>query len=223
MSSGRCTKESAIQSTARSAATFGVRAVFSFMAETGMTVSGRLTPLRERAATHHHARHGARAPGLFHQASAFHRPGSAHGRLERGEYSGCGSGMRVASPGAGSLSSVKSRLPPAWPRHRRRRRRHAVSAPEDRRECRQAGGKRFSSPRSIATISGSFSRARWLMLRRKTSAPVSKSRAAMPSVRRQAKCRDDLDAPLARRGCCHRVCPVMSRRSALQPHLDAPS
>ena len=108
-SSARCTKDSAIQSTpvtsaaSRSARSFGV------IAETGRSVSGRLTPLRSDIlppiTTRVTARSGEVSSAISRtlpSSSSSAWPGRSAARI-----SGCGRWTRVLSPGALSESSTK--------------------------------------------------------------------------------------------------------------------
>ena len=115
ISSARCTKETAIQSTPSSRAASRSERSFSVMAETGISVSGRLTPLRleMRPAT------STMATARLGLASVMCRrtlpssistvwPGASARRI-----SGWGRWTRVMSPGV--LSSSRMKL---WPRMR---------------------------------------------------------------------------------------------------------
>ena len=177
-SSGRCTKESAIQSMfSSSAATRSARSL-SVIAEVGMVVSGRLTPflLETRPATSTMV--WAR-PGSAAATRSITLPSSMRMRwpfASELRISGWGNCTRAAPPGAGSLSSRN-----ASPLCR--------SAPPSAkvpslsfgpcRSTRTPIGRPVSSSRAriIATRSRIASCEAWLMLMRKTSAPAANSAA----------------------------------------------
>ncbi len=108
-SSARCTKDRAIQSIPVSSAASRSRRSFGVIADTGRSVSGRLTPLRSEMRPPTTTRVTARS---FDVSSAISRnlpssissawPGRSAARI-----SGCGRCTRVASPAAGSESSTK--------------------------------------------------------------------------------------------------------------------
>ena len=117
--------------------------------------------------------------------------------------SGCGRCTRVASPGAGSSSSVKvCAVARASPRRRRTCRR-AASVPAGRPGCRSAGRARSSTARIARDQLAHRGRATvWLMLMRNTSAPASNSCAIIAwSDGGGTERRDDLGAAQA----SHRV------------------
>ena len=109
-SSGRCTKESAIQSMFSSSAALRSARSLSVIAEVGMVVSGRLTPflLETRPAT---STTVAARPGSASATRSITLPSSMRMRWPGASelrISGCGNCTRAASPGAGSLSSTKA-------------------------------------------------------------------------------------------------------------------
>ncbi len=162
------------------------------MAETGISVSGRLTPLRFEMRPGTSTVATARV-SLASFTRSFTLPSSISmawpGRRAR-RISGWGRCTRVASPGLGSASSTKlSPFKSSTP----------VSAKVPTRSfgpCRSTRmptgrPKRSSSARMARTRSRMASWLAWLMLMRNTSAPASNSRArtaesceAGPSVAR---------------------------------------
>ena len=182
-SSGRCTKETAIQSApAASAASRSPRS-FSVMAATGITVSGRETPLRFEMRPPTSTRVTARPSDTSVTVSRSlpssmitQWPGSRADRI-----SGWGRNTRETSPGVGSLSRTK--VAPFL----------RIAAPSAKAATRSFGPCRstriamgcFSSRsmvRMTSIFSGSFSRGRWLMLSRNTSAPARNSVSIISGV-----------------------------------------
>ncbi len=109
-SSGRCTKDSATQSTPSCSAKSRSRLSFSVSAGIGNTASGTLTPLRSDSAPPLTTRVRMRAPS-FSITSRRNLPSSSNSACPApmtSNNSGCGRQTRWALPDRGSLSSTNS-------------------------------------------------------------------------------------------------------------------
>ena len=177
-SSARCTNDTAIQSTPSFKAASRSERSLLVMAETGISVSGRLTPLRFETRPGTSTMASARC-SVASRTRSFTLPSSISmtwpGRSAR-RISGCGRWTRLASPGVGSASRMK--VSPL-------RRSTPVSANCPTRSlgpCRSTRmpiGRPYSasSDRIVRIRSRMASWLAWLMLMRNTSAPASKSLA----------------------------------------------
>ncbi len=178
-SSARCTKETAIQSTPASSPASRSMRSFGVIEATGISVSGRLTPLRFET----RPPMSTKATARFGDASVICRrtlPSSISTTwpsCSACKISGCGKCTRVASPGV--VSESKMKLSP----------RFNSTAPSLKRPMRSFGPCRSSriaigrpnscsSERMICTRSRMSSWLAWLMLMRNTSAPA-RNRSAM--------------------------------------------
>ena len=180
-SSGRWTKESAIQSMFSSSAARRSARSLSVIAEVGIVVSGRLTPFlletRPATSTIVEARpSSASATRNITLPSSIRMrwPGASELRI-----SGCGSCTRAASPGRESLSRTKTS--PLCNSEPSSANRPSLSFGPCRSTSTPIGlPASSSSARIIATRSRIASCEAWLMLMRKTSAPAA-NRAATVS------------------------------------------
>ena len=188
------------------------------MAEVGISVSGRLTPLRFEILpgdVDDRDRRGSRVASVM---CSFTLPSSIStvwpGRSAR-RISGCGRCTRSTSPGVGSLSSTKVAPFGEFDRRRRRRCRRAASGPAGRPGCRSAGLNSASIERIMRMRSRIASWLAWLMLMRNTSAPASNS---LTSISRSCgggpERREDLHAPVTSHRVSTLLWPVRDRRAS---------